>query len=228
MGNSKDNKMEILADKGNGNYAYIDEISEAEKTLVHEFGGTLFTVAKDVKAQIEFNPSKVQAYRLVGYENRLLNEEDFKDDKKDAGDMGSDHQVTILYEIIPVGVDSRQIRDVNNLKYQSSENAVRYYNNELATIKFRYKQPDENKSKEMVHTIRDAKMNFNNATDDTRFATSVALFGMLLRDSKFLQEGDYNDVLRIAKGSKGADEEGYRAEFIRIVKGMNEEYSVAD
>lgn len=225
MGNYKDNRMETLADKGNGNYAYIDDISEAQKTLVHEFGGTLFTVAKDVKAQIEFNPSKVQAYRLVGYENRLLNEEDFKDDKKDAGDMGSDHQVTILYEIISAGVNSKQLRDVNNLKYQSTEAAVKYYTDEFATVKFRYKKPDENKSKEMTHIIHDESVRFNDASDDTRFASVVAMFGMLLRDSKFLKEGDYEQVLSIAKHSKEEDREGYRTDFIKIVRAASAGYS---
>ena len=218
MGNYKDSKMEILADKGNGNYAYIDNIREAEKILVHEFGGTLFTVAKDVKAQIEFNPNKVQGYRLVGYENRLLNEEDFKDDKKDAGEMGSGHQVTMLYEIIPVGVKSKKVRGVTDLKYQQREATERSYSSELATIKFRYKQPEGSRSKEMVHTISDRSRAMEMCSEDTRFASSVALFGMLLRSSKFVDEGDYSLVLQLAKGSKGEDEEGYRTEFVQLVK----------
>jgi Ca-activated chloride channel family protein len=218
MGNYKDSKMEILADKGNGNYAYIDNIREAEKTLVHEFGGTLFTVAKDVKSQIEFNPSKVQAYRLVGYENRLLNEEDFKDDKKDAGEMGSGHQVTMLYEIVPVGNRSKHVRKTTNLKYQSKEATLFSHSSELATINFRYKQPDGDKSLEIVHTIPARSRNIASCSEDTRFATSVALFGMLLRNSKFLNEGDYDMVLQLAKQSKGDDEEGYRSEFIQLVK----------
>ncbi|HTN44726.1 MAG TPA: von Willebrand factor type A domain-containing protein [Flavipsychrobacter sp.] len=226
MGNYKDNNMELLADKGNGNYAYIDKLGEAQKTLVHEFGGTLFTVAKDVKAQIEFNPNKVQAYRLVGYENRLLNEEDFKDDKKDAGEMGSDHQVTILYEIIPAGVESRQIHDVNPLKYQIAAQLANPHNGELATVKFRYKKPDGNVSREMSHTIADRKRRFAEASDDTRFASAVALFGMLLRDSKFALRGDYDEVLDIARDSKGDDEQGYRAEFIKLVRNANAAYSV--
>lgn len=152
--NYKDAKMEMLADKGNGNYDYIDNIKEAEKTLVSEFGGTLFTVAKDVKTQIEFNPAKVQGYRLVGYENRLLNTEDFKDDKKDAGEMGAGHTVTIIYEIIPVGVNSKYLRATSNLKYQTPTTNDDYAD-ELATIKFRYKKPDGHRSKEMTHTIPD-------------------------------------------------------------------------
>lgn len=217
-GNYKDSKMELLADKGNGNYDYIDNIQEAQKTLVSEFGGTLFTVAKDVKAQIEFNPTKVQGYRLVGYENRVLNNEDFKDDKKDAGDMGSGHTVTIMYEIIPVGVVSKYMRDANDLKYQSPIHTEATYTDELATIKFRYKQPDGDKSKEMVQTIKDITTNLVSASENSRFSTSVAMFGMLLRDSRYKGTSSYEGVLAIAEASRSFDKEGYRAEFIRLVK----------
>ena len=142
MGNYKDSKMETLADKGNGNYAYIDNITEARKVLVNEFGGTLFTIAKDVKLQIEFNPAKVKAYRLIGYENRMLKNEDFNNDKKDAGDLGSGHTVTALYEIIPVGVESEFFK-VDDLKYQHTTVDPKAQNSkELMTIKFRYKKPD--------------------------------------------------------------------------------------
>ena len=216
--NYKDAKMEMMADKGNGNYDYIDNIREAQKTLVSEFGGTLFTVAKDVKAQIEFNPSKVQGYRLVGYEDRLLNTEDFKDDKKDAGDMGSGHTVTIIYELIPTGVDSKYQRDADDLKYQQPERTDAAYRNELATIKFRYKQPDGDKSKEMEHTIRDKATDWDDATENTRFSETVAMFGMLLKDSKYKGTSSYNDVISMAEGSKTFDKEGYRAEFVRLVK----------
>ena len=143
MGNYKDNKMQKLADKGNGNHAYIDGITEAKKVLVNEFGGTLFTIAKDVKLQIEFNPAKVQGYRLIGYENRMLAKEDFNDDKKDAGELGSGHTVTALYEIIPVGVESDFLKSVDPLKYQkeTSKNKAAS-SDEIMTVKFRYKAPD--------------------------------------------------------------------------------------
>ncbi len=221
-GNYKDSKMELLADKGNGNYDYVDNIQEAQKTLVAEFGGTLFTVAKDVKAQIEFNPSKVQGYRLVGYENRVLNTEDFKDDKKDAGDMGSGHTVTILYEIIPVGVKSDYLRDVDGLKYQHPAKTGTTYSDELATIKFRYKKPDGDKSKEMVHTIADRTVPIAAASENTRFASSVAMFGMLLANSKYKGSSSYDDVVAMASGSRTYDKEGYRAEFVRLVKAAKE------
>jgi len=215
-GNYKDSKMELLADKGNGNYSYIDNIQEAQKTLVSEFGGTLFTIAKDVKAQIEFNPGKVQAYRLVGYENRLLNEEDFKDDKKDAGDMGSGHTVTIIYEIIPVGVRSAYVRETNDLKYQHTGNES--YSEDLATIKFRYKQPDGDKSKEIVHTIADRTTRLANASENTRFAASVAMMGMLLKESKYKGTSRYDDVIAMAEAARSFDKEGYRAEFVRLAR----------
>lgn len=221
-GNYKDSKMELLADKGNGNYDYIDNLLEAQKTLVSEFGGTLFTIAKDVKAQIEFNPAKVQGYRLVGYENRLLNAEDFKDDKKDAGDMGSGHTVTIIYEIIPVGVKSEYMRDANDLKYQKPANSHGSYSNEFATIKFRYKKPDGDKSKEMVHTIADNTTDVRHASENTRFSYAVAMFGMLLKDSKYKGTSTYNEVISMANNSKTFDKEGYRAEFIRLVTAAKE------
>jgi Ca-activated chloride channel family protein len=217
MGNYKDSKMEILADKGNGNYAYIDNIKEAEKTLVKEFGGTIFTIAKDVKAQIEFNPAIVKSYRLVGYENRVLNEEDFKDDKKDAGDMGSGHMVTIMYEIIPVGVNSKHSRDVDPLKYQDADNLINH-SGELATIKFRYKRPNASKSAEIVHTIGNRTKSLMLSTDNIRFSSSVAMFGMLLKDSKYKGVSTYEAALNLARSSKGRDKEGYRSEFISLIK----------
>jgi len=220
--NYKDAKMEMMADKGNGNYDYVDNIQEAQKTLVNEFGGTLFTVAKDVKAQIEFNPSKVQGYRLVGYEDRLLNTEDFKDDKKDAGDMGSGHTVTIIYELIPVGVKSELLRETNDLKYQQPSTTKATYSDELATIKFRYKKPDGDVSREMVHTIADKTTDMKNASENTRFSTSVAMFGMLLKDSKFKGGSNYEEVITMANHSKEYDKDGYRAEFIRLVKAMKD------
>jgi Ca-activated chloride channel homolog len=220
--NYKDSKMEMLADKGNGNYDYIDNIQEAQKTLVSEFGGTLFTIAKDVKAQIEFNPSKVQAYRLIGYEDRLLNTEDFKDDKKDAGDMGSGHTVTVMYELIPVGVKSEFIRETNDLKYQKPVKTGSTYSDELATIKFRYKKPDGEKSTEMVHTIADNTLAWQNASENTRFATTVAMFGMLLKNSKYKGTSNYEELISMADNSKSFDKDGYRAEFVRLVKAAKE------
>ncbi len=221
MGNYKDSKMEVLANKGNGNYAYIDDINEARKVLINEFGGTLFTVAKDVKLQIEFNPAKVQAYRLIGYENRLLNNEDFNDDQKDAGEMGAGHTVTALYEIIPVGVESKFLKSVDALKYQnvpkttpSSKNT-----NEMLTVKIRYKQPDGNQSKLLEQPVVDRyHEKLSNTSDNFRFSASVAMFGMLLRQSEFVQESSFEKAITIAEGAKGTDKEGYRAEYVKLAK----------
>ncbi|MEQ8687183.1 MAG: VWA domain-containing protein [Imperialibacter sp.] len=216
MGNYKDSKMEILADKGNGNYAYIDNILEAKKVLVNEFGGTLFTIAKDVKIQVEFNPAKVQAYRLIGYENRLLNKEDFNDDKKDAGELGSGHTVTALYEIIPVGVNSSFL-PVDPLKYQQNTvvpDAVK--TNELMTVKLRYKQPDGNTSKLLVNTIMDKPA--AKTSENYRWSAAVAGFGMMLRNSEFKGDITYDQVVSLATEAKGQDKNGYRIEFINLVK----------
>ncbi len=220
MGNYKDDKMEILADKGNGNYAYIDNIQEAEKVLVNEFGGTLFTIAKDVKLQIEFNPEKVQAYRLVGYENRLLAEEDFNDDTKDAGELGSGHTVTALYEIIPVGVKSEFVKSIDPLKYQQQKSVTGATSNseELMTIKFRYKDPEGSKSKMIEKAVVDHHTPLSRTSDNFRFSAAVAEYGMILRDSKFKHSADFDSVLELAENSKGSDKEGYRAEFVRLVK----------
>lgn len=219
MGNYKDDKMEILADKGNGNYAYIDNLQEAKKVFVNEFGGTLFTIAKDVKFQIEFNPTKVQAYRLIGYENRKLNAEDFNDDKKDAGELGSGHTVTALYEIIPVGIKSEFVKSIDPLKYQKSEVENKAYNSrELMTLKLRYKKPDGNKSKLITTTVLDSDKNWEKTSDNFRWSAAVAEFGMLLRESEFSQDSDLASVIKLAKGAKGEDEEGYRSEFIRLAE----------
>ncbi len=212
-GNYKDSKLETLADKGNGNHAYIDNMQEAQKVFGKEFGGTLFTIAKDVKIQVEFNPSKVQAYRLIGYENRLLADEDFVDDTKDAGELGSGHTVTALYEVIPVGVDSAYLKDVADLKYTKGIDAATY-TDELLTVKFRYKKPDGNKSREMVHILKDE---VKESTDDMKFASAVALFGMQLRNSKFHNNSKAEYVITLAEGGRGKDNDGYRAEFIRLV-----------
>lgn len=220
MGNYKDSKMETLADKGNGNYAYIDNITEARKTLVSEFGGTLFTVAKDVKLQIEFNPAKVQAYRLLGYENRILNKEDFNDDKKDAGDMGSGHTVTAFYEIVPAGIKDDYMVSVDPLKYQKVKQAAPATtgSEEMMTIKFRYKEPVSSVSKLSQAVIYDKPVDFTATSVDFKFASAVAEVGMLLRDSKFKQKASYAHAIATARAGKGVDNEGYRAEFIRLAE----------
>ncbi|MBC3846577.1 von Willebrand factor type A domain-containing protein [Winogradskyella echinorum] len=213
-GNYKDSKLETLADKGNGNHAYIDNMQEAQKVFGKEFGGTLFTIAKDVKIQVEFNPKKVQAYRLIGYENRLLADEDFIDDTKDAGELGSGHTVTALYEIIPTGIKSDYLKTVPGLKYATTYPTSKY-ENELFTVKFRYKRLDESKSIEMVH-VQNTKITV--ASADMNFASAVALFGMKLRNSKYNNNAKLDRVIELAENGRGEDKEGYRAEFIRLVK----------
>jgi Ca-activated chloride channel family protein len=218
MGNYKDSKMEILADKGNGNYAYIDNISESRKVLVNEFGGTLFTIAKDVKLQIEFNPAKVNAYRLIGYENRMLKSEDFNNDKKDAGELGSGHTVTALYEIIPAGVE-REFNKIDELKYQTIKiDPKAVQSKELMTIKLRYKKPNEDISKLIVRPLVDSNTPLAKTSDNFRWSASVAAFGMLLRESDYIKEFTYDQVVQMAQQSKGVDREGYRIEFINMVK----------
>jgi Ca-activated chloride channel family protein len=219
VGNYKDNKMQQLADKGNGNHSYIDNINEARKVLVNEFGSTLFTIAKDVKIQIEFNPAKVQAYRLVGYENRMLGAEDFNDDAKDAGELGSGHTVTALYEVIPVGVKDDFTKPVDLLKYQANDNKmVPGTSNEIMTIKLRYKKPDEEESKLISHPVIDEHVSIAATSDNFRFSAAVAEFGLLLRNSDYKQQGSYEQVINLAKASKGTDPNSYRAEFIRLVQ----------
>lgn len=218
MGNYKDSKMEILADKGNGNYMYIDSILEAQKALVNEFGGTLFTIAKDVKLQIEFNPAKVKAYRLIGYENRMLKNEDFNNDKKDAGELGSGHTVTALYEIVPVGVES-EFYKIDELKYQTTKvNPASQASNEIMTVKFRYKKPDGDVSKLIVHPLVDQQVEFEKTSDDFRWSAAVAAFGMILRESEFVRDFKVGDVEALAKSARGIDKDGYRAEFVNLLK----------
>jgi Ca-activated chloride channel family protein len=218
MGNYKDDKMEIIADKGNGNYAYIDNIQEARKTMVSEFAGTLFTIAKDVKFQLEFNPARVKSYRLIGYENRLLNDEDFNDDKKDAGEMGAGHTVTALYELIPAGSEENT-GSVDPLRYQANSSPVKPNPNaELLTVKLRYKQPDGLTSILYENPVKGKLTEFSATSEEFRFSAAVAEFGMLLRDSEFKAGATIEQVIQIAQGSRGTDEEGYRAEFIKLVK----------
>lgn len=214
MGNYKDDKMEIIADKGNGNYAYIDNIREAEKTLVSEFGGTLFTIAKDVKIQMEFNPAVVAEYRLVGYENRLLNEEDFDDDKKDAGEIGAGHTVTALYEIRPV---NRHIKSTTALRYQTGP-TVTDNKGELALIKLRYKEPDGQQSRLIEKVISNEPTEWALAPENLIQAAAVAQWGMLLRNSEFKGSASYRNTEEMALQAKGADKEGYRTEFISLVR----------
>jgi Ca-activated chloride channel family protein len=215
MGNYKDNKMQKLADKGNGNHSYIDNITEAKKVLVSEFGGTLFTIAKDVKLQVEFNPAVVQAYRLVGYENRLLNKEDFNNDRKDAGDIGSGHTVTALYEIIPVGVKSKWIEKVDPLKYQANAYKPVSARTEMLNIKIRYKSPESKSSVLLEHPVQSGTANKLSA--NFRFVTAVAQYGMLLNNSEFKQSSSFTSARQLASKGVGNDAEGYRKEFLELI-----------
>ena len=221
MGNYKDSKLEKLADKGNGNYAYIDNMQEANRFLVKEFKGSMFAIAKDVKIQIEFNPKHVQNYRLIGYENRKLRNEDFTNDAIDAGELGSGHTVTALYEIIPVGVKSDFSIDPIDLKYSKTKTDNDALSNELATIKFRYKKPDGNKSIEIIQTIENNVVNLENCSEDFKFCSAVAWFGLKLRDSKLVTNKNISDILALATQSKAKDIDGYRSEFIRLVESVN-------
>jgi len=219
MGNYKDNKMQELANKGNGNHAYIDNINEAKKVLVNEFGGTLFTIAKDVKFQLEFNPTKVQGYRLIGYENRLLNDEDFNDDKKDAGELGAGHTVTALYEIIPAGVKSEFLASVDDLKYQEIKTTTAATNSkELLTVKLRYKQPDAATSQRLDLPVFAGASTLAKASDNFRFSAAVAEFGLLLRASEYKNKATYAQAIELAKGAKGKDVNGYRMELIKMME----------
>ncbi|HPF02939.1 MAG TPA: DUF3520 domain-containing protein, partial [Bacteroidales bacterium] len=218
MGNIKDDKMEIIADKGNGNYSYIDNLQEARRVLVREFGGTLFTLAKDVKFQLEFNPAIVDSYRLIGYENRLLNDEDFNDDTKDAGEMGAGHMVTALYEIVPAG-SGEGIPSVDPLKYQvSRKKDDQKYSEELLTIKVRYKLPDGNISRLLEKPLANRPVHEGEISDNLRFAAAVAEFGMILRESEFRGTATMESAVALAASSRGGDADGYRAEMIRLIE----------
>jgi len=218
MGNYKDNKMQQLADKGNGNHAYIDDASEANKVLVHEFGSTLFTIAKDVKLQVEFNPAVAKAYRLIGYENRVMANEDFNNDKKDAGELGAGHTVTALYEIIPAGEENdTMLNKVDPLKYQSAKTNTGN-SNEIMTIKLRYKEPNGDVSKLINHPVIDTQLPLAQASANFRFSAAVAEFGLLLRASEYKQNANYEQVWQMAQSAKGEDENGYRSEFVQLVK----------
>ncbi|MEZ5357906.1 MAG: VWA domain-containing protein [Candidatus Zixiibacteriota bacterium] len=218
MGNLKDSRMEQMADNGNGNYYYIDNEKEAKKVFVNEMGSTLFTIAKDVKIQIEFNPVRVASYRLIGYENRLLNDEDFNDDKKDAGEIGAGHTVTALYEIVPAGGETGQA-SIDPLKYQTTgitNTAVD--SDELLTLKLRYKQPDGDVSRLISVPVIDEHLAINKTSNNFRFSAAVAEFGMLLRGSEFSGDATFADVIDLAGGARGRDKFEYRSEFIDLVK----------
>lgn len=226
MGNFKDSKMETLADKGNGNYAYVDNLDEAKKTLVSEFGSTLFTIAKDVKLQIEFNPAMVKAYRLIGYENRLLNDEDFNDDTKDAGEMGAGHSITALYEIIPAHKaddNTTKLNKTDELKYQTlSKTKIAENSLELATIKIRYKEPDKAGSIKFETVVKNEPRLIERCSGTYRFSAAVALFGMLLRESEFVKNADYQMVLELASCPGEEVQDSYQKEFISLVSRVNQ------
>jgi Ca-activated chloride channel family protein len=212
-GNYKDSKMEKLADNGNGNYAYIDNLAEAKKTLVEEMGSTLLTIAKDVKIQIEFNPESVASYRLVGYENRMLRKEDFEDDRKDAGELGAGHTVTALYEVVPAGAEAgtRAGGDTLDIPWMKERG-------ELMEVRLRYKPPTESVSQLIERQVEDRNVRLETASENLRWAATVAQFGLLLRNSQHKGSASFEDVLRLANAAKGNDATGYRAEFISLVE----------
>ena len=217
-GNLKDSTMEKLADRGNGNYAYIDTLNEARKVLVEQMGGTLITIAKDVKLQLEFNPRQVAAYRLIGYENRLLRAEDFNDDQKDAGEIGAGHTLTAIYELTPAGGEA-PTTTVDGLKYQrATEPTEAAGDDELLTLKLRYKEPDGEKSKLLETVVKQSDKGYAQASEDFRFAAAAAGFGLILRESQFKGDLTLGAVLELAEASRGPDENGYRAEFLELVK----------
>ena len=216
-GNLNDSMMEKLADKGNGNYAYIDTSEEARKALGQQVAGTLYTIAKDVKIQVEFNPAKVAGYRLIGYENRLLAAQDFNDDRKDAGEIGAGHTVTALYEIVPAG-QKIENPGVDELRYGKVEPSDTQFNAELLTVKLRYKEPDGDQSKLLTMGLLDKNNAFESASDNLRFASAVAGFGMLLRDSNYKGAANFNSVWQIANSSRGNDLKNYRGEFLELVE----------
>ena len=217
IGNYRDDMAETIADKGNGNYAYIDNITEAKKVLVNELSGTLFAVAKDVKLQLEFNPKYVKEYKLIGYENRMLANEDFTNDKKDAGEIGAGHTVTALYELVPSDGKVAQ-----SLRYQSQELNEKGKGNELGFLKISYKDPKvkDAKSVEITEPLVFNKKALKETSTDYRFAASVAEFGILLRDNSNKANATYDQVIELAEGAIGKDPEGYRKEFVRLVKSV--------
>ena len=220
-GNLQDSKMEQIADHGNGNFHYIDGVLEARKVLVEEMGGTLLTLAKDVKVQVEFNPGRVAGYRLIGYENRLLAPEDFSDDTKDAGELGAGHTVTALYEVVPKGVPVPREGGVDSLRYRPEDDSdpPSDFAGELLYVKVRYKDPDGATSKLLAQPVADR---VGAPSADFRFAAAVAAFGMLLRDSRHAGDYTLDDVVSLAEGALGSDSRGYRGEFIRLVEAVRD------
>jgi Ca-activated chloride channel family protein len=219
MGNLNDAMLEQISGRGNGNYAFIDTFSEAKKVLVDQLSGTLVTIAKDVKIQVEFNPAKVAAYRLIGYENRVLESEDFNDDKKDAGEIGAGHAVTALYEVVPVGVSTEQtLPAIDPLKYQEPpKQSPAAGSGELLTMKLRYKMPGQDESQLMEHVVYDSGATFDQVDQEFQFAAAVAGFGMLLRDSDHHGDWNYDSVMEVAQSSIGSDPHGFRKEFVELV-----------
>lgn len=216
MGNYKDSQMEQISNAGNGNYFYIDNILEAKKVFVKEMRANLFTIAKDVKIQIEFNPQQVKAYRLIGYENRALRNEDFDDDTKDAGELGAGHSVTAIYEIIPAS-SSEEVA-TTKLKYQNTTPTANFNANEVMTLKLRYKPIDSNSSLLISQAVTAQSKSFAQCSENYRFSAAVAGFGLLLRNSQYKGELTYEQVIRMAQGAKGKDQEGYRAEMLRLLE----------
>jgi Ca-activated chloride channel homolog len=219
MGNLNDAMLEQISGNGNGNYAFIDTIHEAKKVLVDQLAGTLVTIARDVKLQVEFNPRKVAAYRLIGYENRLLQAQDFNDDKKDAGDIGAGHSVTALYEVVPVGTAATDVLPKTDaLKYQQeSKTSLAAESDELLTLKLRYKLPDQEQSQLLEYVAFDSGASFDRSDSEFQFAAAVASFGMLLRHSEHRGNWSYDNVRKVAQGAVGADQHGFREEFIELV-----------
>ena len=209
MGNYQDDRMEDISNAGNGNYFYIDNIKEADKVFVKEMRANMFTIAKDVKIQIEFNPKYVKEYRLIGYENRILAKEDFEDDKKDAGELGAGHTVTALYEIVPAN---------GNNNSDKSKSETIFGNNEMMKLSFRYKPPKEDKSILIEHIVMNNTIGYDKSSLNFRFSAAVAGFGMLLKGSQYKGNATFDMILNMAKNSKGDDPNGYRAEFIQLVE----------
>jgi Ca-activated chloride channel family protein len=216
-GNTNDSMMEKLADKGNGNYAYIDSQTEARKALGEQVAGTLYTIAKDVKIQVEFNPARVAGYRLIGYENRLLANRDFNDDRKDAGEIGAGHSVTALYEIVPAG-QTIENDGVDELRYSKVEPSNTTFNDELLTVKLRYKEPNDSNSKLLTQGLLDRGNSIENASDNLRFAAAVAQFGLILRDSRYKGNANFSNISNLAQNALGSDLKNYRSDFLDLVR----------
>ncbi|MEY2528509.1 MAG: Ca-activated chloride channel, partial [Verrucomicrobiota bacterium] len=224
--NLKDSTMQKLADKGNGNYAYLDSVDEARKVLVQQINGTLMTIAKDVKIQVEFNPARVASYRLIGYEKRMLRKEDFNNDKVDAGEIGAGHTVTALYEVVPAGTGATDpaasVPPVDPLKYGTNKTETTNGSQEMVTVKLRHKKPDGETSELTERSLVDNGSKFENAAPDLKFAAAVAEFGMLLRDSQYKGKGSFGAVIEWAQEGKGRDMAGYRAGFIELARKAQE------